>query len=434
MWQIVINGPGYFDTSYDLPDGITTLGRADDNDIVLSGDLVSRKHATLSARGGALTFEDLGSRNGSRVNGQPAKAPQTLKSGDTVSLGENILSVRAAVARAVADRASTRADTNVRSSIILSKSVTESVVLRALDNIFPLGTEDTPSQSTPVAPRSSGGHSAYEVAYESLLLITRVAELLATSATSNAFLEGTLDLLMRIVGASTGVILVRQDGADLQPAAMRHRGKLTQGQVPISRAIVDEAMGLGEALVVADVRGDPRFSKRESVVLYGAGQALCIPLGQKRPFEGALYLNRPMSSSEGLEGILDVCTAVAHLLATGIEKFRASDASGAKVQAAADRSFPPEPGGKRASGASERTELERGVSTVLFADLAGFSAAARRLEAPAISEILQRFYACFAEVVWSFEGWSASSGTRRWLSLGGPAASEMTRCGRCGPR
>jgi len=30
MWQIIINGPGYFDTPYDLPEGVTSLGRADE--------------------------------------------------------------------------------------------------------------------------------------------------------------------------------------------------------------------------------------------------------------------------------------------------------------------------------------------------------------------------------------------------------------------
>ena len=38
MWQLIINGPGYFDTAYELPDGETTLGRADENDVILSGD------------------------------------------------------------------------------------------------------------------------------------------------------------------------------------------------------------------------------------------------------------------------------------------------------------------------------------------------------------------------------------------------------------
>src|SRR3954466_1025742 len=96
MWQLIINGPGYFDTTYDLPDGITSLGRADENDIVLSGDLVSRKHARLMVTRDDLRVEDLGSRNGSRVNGEPLRTVVKLKAGDAVTVGENTLTIRQA--------------------------------------------------------------------------------------------------------------------------------------------------------------------------------------------------------------------------------------------------------------------------------------------------------------------------------------------------
>src|SRR5947209_221139 len=91
MWQLIINGPGYFDTAYDLPEGETSLGRADENDIVLSGDLVSRRHARIRVKGDDLAIEDLGSRNGSRVNGEPLHGAVDLKAGDVVSVGENTL-------------------------------------------------------------------------------------------------------------------------------------------------------------------------------------------------------------------------------------------------------------------------------------------------------------------------------------------------------
>ena len=58
MWQLIINGPGYFDTAYELPEGVTHMGRADENDIVLSGDLVSRKHARITVKGDELQAED----------------------------------------------------------------------------------------------------------------------------------------------------------------------------------------------------------------------------------------------------------------------------------------------------------------------------------------------------------------------------------------
>src|SRR4051794_15602046 len=71
MWQLLINGPGYFDTAYDLPEGVTQVGRADENDVVLSGDLVSRKHCRIHVKAEGVVFEDLGSRNGTKLNAAP---------------------------------------------------------------------------------------------------------------------------------------------------------------------------------------------------------------------------------------------------------------------------------------------------------------------------------------------------------------------------
>ena len=52
----------------------------------LSYDLVSRKHARISARGDVLQVEDLGSRNGSKLNGQPLSGSSALKTGDLLSV------------------------------------------------------------------------------------------------------------------------------------------------------------------------------------------------------------------------------------------------------------------------------------------------------------------------------------------------------------
>jgi class 3 adenylate cyclase len=400
MWQIVINGPGYFDTAYDLPEGKTTLGRSDENDVVLSGDLVSREHAALTVRQGALTFQDLASRNGSRVNGQAAKEQLlTLRPGDLLTLGENTLSVRLLDPAAPDDGKEPDLETDVRSSIILSKAVSETFIHRALDNV-------PPARSGAKAPSSLpdvDGPGGFESAYESLLLISRVAELLAMSDSLPAFLGPTLDLLMAATGAFTGVVLVRDSISDLKAAVIRHPVALEPGEVPVSRAIVDTALQQGEALVVEDVRGDPRFAARESVLAYAVGQLLCIPLGRRRPFEGALYLNRP-GISEGLESMLALCTSVAHLLAAGIEKHSPRETPSMRARAAVDRALPLDPSGARQSKTGAGTQLERGMSTVLFADLSGFSGVTRRLEPPQVAELLQRFYLCFERVVWGFEG------------------------------
>src|SRR3954468_11524180 len=140
MWQLIINGPGYFDTAYDLPEGETSLGRADENDIVLSGDLVSRKHARIRVKGDSLSVEDLGSRNGSKVNGNPLTGMVGLVAGDTVNVGENTLSIRqpAKVENAATEMVDLGAGgvrrfgvegEDIAQAVMIAKNVRESVVL-----------------------------------------------------------------------------------------------------------------------------------------------------------------------------------------------------------------------------------------------------------------------------------------------------------------
>ncbi|MGC9468956.1 MAG: FHA domain-containing protein [Anaerolineae bacterium] len=75
----------------------TTMGRADDNDVILDGRMVSRHHlrVLVDARG-QVAVMDLGSLNGTRLNGQPLapRRPEPLRPGDTVQLHEFSLGVR----------------------------------------------------------------------------------------------------------------------------------------------------------------------------------------------------------------------------------------------------------------------------------------------------------------------------------------------------
>lgn len=85
-----------------------TLGRADDNDIILDGPLVSRHHLRLSVdANGQVTAMDLGSLNGTRYNGQPlfARRPVLLRPGDELQLDEFHLRVRAVTPQAPAPSA-----------------------------------------------------------------------------------------------------------------------------------------------------------------------------------------------------------------------------------------------------------------------------------------------------------------------------------------
>lgn len=70
---------------------IIQIGRAVDNDIVITSKRVSRTHACIRQEGRKWLLEDLGSANGTFLNGERVFAPVELRDGDRIALGEIIL-------------------------------------------------------------------------------------------------------------------------------------------------------------------------------------------------------------------------------------------------------------------------------------------------------------------------------------------------------
>ncbi len=70
-----------------------TIGRDSSNEITINDAEVSRRHSRLTFQGGKFVLEDLGSTNGTFVNGQRLAGPRVLKAGEVVSFGEQIVLV-----------------------------------------------------------------------------------------------------------------------------------------------------------------------------------------------------------------------------------------------------------------------------------------------------------------------------------------------------
>jgi hypothetical protein len=81
----LLNGPGK-DRVFTLRAALTTIGRGTDNDLVLESTDVSRHHARIEFAGGYWRIVDLGSTNGTKVNGQPVRESY-LRLGDRIDFG-----------------------------------------------------------------------------------------------------------------------------------------------------------------------------------------------------------------------------------------------------------------------------------------------------------------------------------------------------------
>lgn len=75
----------------ELASGAARLGREEDSDLVLLDEGVSRRHARIERSGDAWLVMDVGSRNGTLLNGQPLSGVKRLKNGDLLKLGSVIV-------------------------------------------------------------------------------------------------------------------------------------------------------------------------------------------------------------------------------------------------------------------------------------------------------------------------------------------------------
>jgi hypothetical protein len=72
------------------PSGVT-MGRSRQCDVLVDDANVSRTHAEIRPRGGSWVLTDLGSTNGSRLNGTRLEGPEVLKPGDEIELGTSLI-------------------------------------------------------------------------------------------------------------------------------------------------------------------------------------------------------------------------------------------------------------------------------------------------------------------------------------------------------
>jgi len=93
QFQLIMRSGPTPGASFILEGDQLTVGRDATNEIVINDAEISRRHARLTFQGGKYVLEDLGSTNGTFVNGQRLAGPRVLKAGEVVQFGEQIMLV-----------------------------------------------------------------------------------------------------------------------------------------------------------------------------------------------------------------------------------------------------------------------------------------------------------------------------------------------------
>jgi hypothetical protein len=229
---------------YPLEGKRAVLGRHPDCDIVLDVGAVSRQHAQILQVSDEFFVEDLGSRNGTFVNGEAIHGRRALRENDQVKICDLLFSF------------------HEQPPLLTSESDDAQSVSGGTAMLVDDGGASGGGtiMSTVKAPRI-GLRASPVNAEMKLKALLEITQSLGTALSLDDVLPKLLDSLFKIfLQADRGfVVLQAGENGPLVPKAVKHRRGDGQETVRISRTIVRQAMESGEAILSADAATDSRF-------------------------------------------------------------------------------------------------------------------------------------------------------------------------------
>lgn len=284
---------------FELPDNEPQLLGRSSEALPITDNTVSRRHAELTPDAGEWYIRDLGSQNGTQVNGVRIDERVRLKPGDQVRVGVTLLTfgrTERKPASPVRLLAGDKMDTSIERSILSNE---DSVIL-VLDKAL---------EGSSAGGLSSGGGTAGGSAATSLRALYRLSALVSTLPEKEQLLEGMLELVFAELAPERGCIVLVEDGVPV-PAVVRFAsprgvgkrigkedGKRTPETIDISTTILQHALGRGEGVLSTNAMSDPRFRKGDSVQRLSIRSAMCVPVRSGQRTFGAIYIDSSVGSA-----------------------------------------------------------------------------------------------------------------------------------------
>lgn len=298
-------------TPYALTEKETVLGRHPDCQLQINSNMVSRKHARVVQDANKFILEDLGSGNGTFVNGKKIEGPVELKHDDRIKLGPVLLRFESAAGAKGASVGDAGA--------------------RTMD--FELTADEDDTATITGKALQSSGFGRLEVRPEAKLkAVLEISRSLAGTADLDALLPKILDTLFNVFPhADRGCILFKAEDGKMIPKAIKHRRAGEDETVKVSRTILRTVMEQKTGILSADATQDARFEASESISNLTIRSMMCVPLlslaGEPM---GVISIDTQNAFNQFKDEDLDLLVAVAgqaalsyesaQLLVTALEK------------------------------------------------------------------------------------------------------------------
>jgi sigma-B regulation protein RsbU (phosphoserine phosphatase) len=257
--EVTVYSPLFSPFRQPLQGPAVSIGRASDCSIPIKDRYLSRKHAEIIAEGNAWILKDLGSANGTYLNGSRVERDEQLKTGDRIRLGDT--------------------------EIVFETSD------RSTDRFIAVASESHVSATIAIPVHDIADKpEAQDVAR--LQTLTLLARELIEDRPMDELFGFIVDRVMEHLHPSRAAIaLLGPDGRSFTKVEVRRQDERDASELTISHTLLAEIVEEKKALAFVDVEADEKLRTAKSIIMQGIHSILCAPLMIGNSVVGVLYVD-----------------------------------------------------------------------------------------------------------------------------------------------
>ena len=246
------------------------LGRGSRNDIDLEDRSVSREHAELVVEEGRIQVQDLGSSNGTWVNGIRVSGLKDLRAGDELRFGSRRFQLL-----------SSEGASPVTNSVDTNPEMTLSLLARKEEVSADIRIDWSDSQDALDLPG----------VFDQVLLraLTEAGQLMVLPRALPEIFDEMLGIVERVVPARRILLLLNEEDEELPVIRAALPRGTAREKLVLSRTIIDHVLDERQTCLLNDVNLDPRFASQDSIVRQNLRSAMVAPLFDNEQVIGLLY-------------------------------------------------------------------------------------------------------------------------------------------------
>jgi sigma-B regulation protein RsbU (phosphoserine phosphatase) len=256
--EVTVYSPLFSPYRHTLDGNAVSIGRASDCSIPIKDRYLSRKHAEIIAVGASWVLKDLGSANGTYLNGSRVERDEALKPGDRIRLGDTEIVFEAT-------------ERNTDRFIAVAESKASATIAIPVHEIT-----DRPE--------------AVDIArLQTLTLLAR--ELIEDRPMEELFGFITERVMEHLHPSRAAIALLAPDGKSFTKVEVRRQDKNDSSELTISHTLLNDIVEEKKALAYMDVSIDDKLSRAQSIIMQGIHSILCAPLMIGSAVVGVLYVD-----------------------------------------------------------------------------------------------------------------------------------------------